>query len=182
MAEKSATKVLQAIAESKERPLARVLFALGITHVGEEIAEVLTDHFGGIAKLSRATEEDLQQIPTIGPKIAQSVASFFRQEGNRRIIEKLKQAGVRLEAKAPAPRESPLVGQEFVLTGRLSALSRAEAEARIKALGGSVGSSVTRKTTYMVVGEGPGSKLDRAHSLGTGLLTEEEFLRLIGVH
>ena len=182
MAEKSATKVLQAIAESKERPLARVLFALGITHVGEEIAEVLTDHFGGIEKLSRASEEDLQRIPTIGPKIAQSVASFFRQEGNRSIIEKLKQAGVRLEAKAPAPRESPLVGQEFVLTGRLSALSRAEAEARIKALGGSVGSSVTRKTTYMVVGEGPGSKLDRAHSLGTGLLTEEEFLRLIGVH
>jgi DNA ligase (NAD+) len=182
MAEKSASKVLDSIEKSKERPLYRVIFALGITHVGEEIAEVLADHFGGIEKLSQASEKDLQQVPTIGPKIAESIVAFFRQEENKEVIKKLKQAGVRLEAKAPAPRESPLMGQEFVLTGRLSTLPRAEAEARIKALGGSVGSKVTRKSTYLVVGEGPGSKLDKAHSLGTGLLTEEEFLRLIGVH
>ena len=184
MAEKSASKVLQAIEESKERPLYRVIFALGITHVGEEIAEVLTDHFDSIGRLSQATEEELRRIPTIGPKIAQSVASFFRQEGNLDIIDRLKKAKVTalLEAKAPVQRESSLSGQEFVLTGRLLTLPRAEAEARIKALGGSIGSSVTRKTTYLVVGEGPGSKLDRAHSLGNGLLTEEEFLRLIGVH
>ena len=183
MAEKSASKILRSIADSKERSLYRVIFALGIIHVGEEIAETLADHFGSIDKLSQASEEELKQIPTIGPKIAQSVASFFRQEGNKKIIEKLKQAGVKLGNKVRVPAGGmPLTGQEFVLTGRLSILPRAEAEARIKALGGSVGSTVTRKTNYLVIGEGPGSKLDKAHSLGTGLLTEEGFLRLIGVH
>ena len=183
MAEKSASKILKSITDSKDRSLYRVIFALGITHVGEEIAELLADHFSSIDRLSQANEEELKRIPTIGPKIAQSVASFFRQEGNRRIIEKLRRAGVRLGNKVRVPAGGMLLtGQEFVLTGRLLILSRADAEARIKALGGSVGSTVTRKTNYLVVGEGPGSKLNRAHSLSTGLLTEEEFLRLIGVH
>ncbi len=183
MADKSATKVLKSIADSKDRPLYRVLFAMGILHVGEEIAEVLADRFDSIDKLSQASEEELRKIPTIGPKIAQSVASFFRQEGNKRIVERLRQAGVRLESRVRANNGPlPLAGQEIVLTGRLTMFPRAEAINRIKALGGSVGSTITQKTTYLVVGEGPGTKLDKAHSLGTGLLTEEEFLRLIGVH
>ncbi len=180
MADKSVSNVLSSIKESKNRPLPRLVFALGIIHVGEETAELLATRFSSIDELSEATEEELISIPSIGPKIAESVVAFFRQEGNRRIIEKLRKAGVRLEEVAAKPKESPLAGHEFVVTGKLEAFTRPEAEARIKELGGSVGSSVTKKTTYLVVGADPGSKLDKARSLGIKLLTEEEFLKLIG--
>ena len=118
-------------------------------------------------------------IPTIGPKIADSIVAFFRQKENKKIIERLKKAGVRLEEKVAKPEELPLAGLEFVITGRLEAFSRPEAEARIKALGGSTGSSVTSKTTYLVVGADPGSKLTRAQELGTKTLNEEEFIKLL---
>jgi len=118
-------------------------------------------------------------IPTVGPKIADSIVAFFRQEENKKIIDRLRKAGVRLEAEAVKPEELPLSGQEFVITGTLEAFSRQEAEARIKALGGSTGSSVTRKTTCLVVGAEPGSKLARAQELGTTQLSEEQFLRLL---
>jgi len=183
MGDKSATNILKAIQESKDRALYRAVFALGITHVGEEIAEILTEHFRSIDRLAQASEEEMQKIQGIGPKIAQSVVSFFRQPQNREIVEKLRRAGVRLsDDKAAPPKDNPLSGMEFVLTGRLSSFPRGEAESRIKALGGAVGSNVTRKTTYVVAGEDPGSKLDKAHSLGIEVLTEEDFLRLIGVH
>jgi DNA ligase (NAD+) len=179
MGDKSAANIINAISKSKERPLARVIFALGIRHVGEEMAEVIARHFGSMDKLANASREELMSIPTIGPKIADSIVAFFRQKENKKIIERLKKAGVRLEEKVAKPQKLPLAGLEFVITGRLEAFSRPEAEARIKALGGSTGSSVTSKTTYLVVGADPGSKLARAQELGTKILNEEEFIRLL---
>ena len=179
MGEKSVQNVLDAIEWSKQRPLSRVIFAIGIRHVGAETAELLASHFGSMDRLASASEEELLAVPTIGPKIAESILAFFRQEANRHIIDELRRAGVRLEEEAVELRERPLLGQEFVLTGRLETFPRSEVEARIKELGGSVGSSVTRKTTHLVVGAEPGSKLEKARALGTKVLREEELLRLL---
>jgi DNA ligase (NAD+) len=182
MGEKSADKVLKSIEGSKVRPLAQVLFALGIPNVGGETATLLASWYSSLDKLAGATEEELQSIPSIGPKISESIAAFFRQEGNKNIIDKLKKAGVKLEEEPGKAKvgELPLAGKEFVITGKLASSSRSEAEAKVKALGGTAGSSVTKKTSYVVVGEDPGSKLDKARSLGITVLTEEEFLKMIG--
>jgi DNA ligase (NAD+) len=182
MADKSASNVLNSIKASKDRSLTRVIFALGITHVGEQYAELLAERFDSIDALSKASQEELSTIPSIGPKIAESIVAFFRQKGNMQIIEKLRKAGVRLErekAKEAKPEELPLAGLEFVLTGKLESLSRSEAEAKIKPLGGKAGSDVTRKTSYVVVGADPGSKLAKAEKLGTKTLSEAEFLELL---
>jgi DNA ligase (NAD+) len=180
MAEKSVTNILDAIEKSKDRPLPRLTFALGIRHVGEEMAEILVRRFGSMAKLANASREELMSIPTVGPKIADSIVAFFRQEENRKIIQRLKAAGLRMEEKGIEPEELPLAGFEFVITGRLEASSRQEIEARIKALGGTAKDSVTRKTSYLVVGAEPGgTKLAKARELGTKLLTEEEFIKLL---
>ena len=180
MAEKSVSNMLNAIEKSKDTPLARLIFALGIKHVGAEMAEVLASKFESIDKLAKASREQLMAIETIGPKIADSIIAFFRQEENKKIIEKLRKAGVRLEEAAVKLEELPLTGMEFVITGTLEAFSRQEAEARVKALGGTAGSSVTQKTTYLVVGADPGgSKLAKARSLGIKQLNEEEFLNLL---
>jgi DNA ligase (NAD+) len=181
IAEKSASNVLNSIERSKSRPFPRVIFALGILHVGEEMAELLASHFGGIDRLASATYDELVSIPSIGPKIAESIVAFFRQEENRRIIDKLRKAGVKLgeEAPPPKPAKQPLAGLEFVISGRLEVFTRQQAEAKVREIGGSVGSSVTKKTSYLVVGADPGSKLSRAQELGTKLLNEEEFLRLL---
>jgi len=179
LAEKNVSNILNAIENSKQRPLSRVVFALGILHIGEEMAELLAKHLGSMDRLADASREELLSIPTVGPKIADSIVAFFRQEENKRIIKRLKKAGVRLAEEAVKPEELPLAGMEFVITGRLEAFSRQEAEARIKALGGSTGSSIAKKTTYLVVGADPGSKLARAQELGTKLLTEEELIRLL---
>jgi len=182
MADRSASNVLSSIDKSKNRPLARVIFALGITHVGDQYAELLAEHFNSIDDLSRASEEDLSTIPSIGPTIAESIVTFFRQKGNRQIIEKLRKAGVKLEReKVEKVGEGlvpslPLAGLEFVLTGKLESFSRSEAEAKIKALGGRAGSDLTRKTSYLVVGIDPGSKLAKAQKLGIETLSEAEFL------
>jgi DNA ligase (NAD+) len=179
MADKSVSNVLNSIERSKNRPLARVLFALGILHVGEQYAELLAEQFYSIDQLAEASQEELSALPSIGPKIAESIVAFFRQDGNRQIIEKLRKAGVRLEreeGKEARPEELPLAGLEFVLTGKLESLSRSEAEAKIKALGGKAGSDVTRKTSYVVVGAEPGSKLAKAEKLGIKKLNESEFL------
>ena len=182
MADKSASNILKSIEASKNRPLARVVFALGILHVGEQYAELLAERFNSIDDLAKASKEELSALPSIGPKIAESIAAFFRQERNRRIIEKLRKAGVRLErekVKEAQPEELPLAGLEFVLTGKLDSFSRSEAEAKIKALGGKAGSDVTRKTSYVVVGADPGSKLAKAEKLGIKTLSEAEFLELL---
>lgn len=185
MADKSASNVLNSIKASKDRPLARVIFALGIAHVGDQYAELLAEHFDSIDDLAKASEEDLPSIPSIGPKIAESIVAFFRQKGNIQIIEKLKKAKVKLE-KGEVEKVGeglvpslPLAGLEFVLTGKLESLSRPEAEAQIEALGGKAGSDVTRKTSYVVVGADPGSKLAKAQKLGTKTLSEAQFLDLL---
>jgi DNA ligase (NAD+) len=182
MAEKSASNVLKSIDKSKDRPLDRVIFALGITHVGDQYAELLVEHFTSIDALAKASEETLPTIPSIGPKIAEGIVTFFRQEGNKQIIEKLRKAGVKLETEKAdelSPEDLPLAGLEFVLTGKLESLPRSEAEAKIKALGGKAGSDVTKKTSYVVVGADPGSKLAKAERSGTKTLTEAELLELL---
>jgi DNA ligase (NAD+) len=185
MADKSATKVLSSIEKSKDRPLARIIFALGITHVGDQYAELLAEHFASIDDLTKTSEEDLSTIPSIGPKIAEGVVAFFRQARNRQIIEKLRKAGVKLEKeKVEKVGEGlvpslPLAGLEFVLTGKLESFSRPEAEAKIKTLGGKAGSDVTKKTSYVVVGADPGSKLAKAQRAGVQILSEAQFLELL---
>ena len=183
MAEKSASNVLNSIEKSKNRPLARVIFALGILHVGNQYAELLAEQFHSIDQLAEASQEELSTLPSIGPRIAESIVAFFRQEGNRQIIEKLGEARVKLErdkVEQARSKELLLFGLEFVLTGKLESFSRSEAEAKIKALGGKAGSDVTMKTSYVVVGADPGSKLAKAEKLGTKTLNEAKFLELLG--
>jgi DNA ligase (NAD+) len=179
LADKSVTNILNSIEKSKNRPLPRVIFALGIPNIGDQTAELLAEHFTNLDELAEASREKLQEIPSIGPKITDSILAFFRQKQNQKIIDKLRKAGVKLEAEKAETRELPLAGLEFVITGTLEAFPRPEAEAKIKALGGKASSDVTRKTNYLVVGEDPGSKLARAQALGTKTLTESEFLELL---
>jgi len=173
---------MESIRGSKDRPLARVIFALGILHVGEQYAELLAEQFQGIDQLAKANQDELSTLSSIGPKIAESIVAFFRQEGNEQIIEKLRKAGVRLEREEvdeAKPEDLPLAGLEFVLTGKLETFPHSEAEAKIKALGGKAGSDVTKKTSYVVVGVDPGSKSDKADKLGIKKLKEPEFLDLL---
>jgi DNA ligase (NAD+) len=180
MGEKSASKIVKAIEGSKERSLARVIYALGIRHIGGQMAQVLADRFSSLDELAGASEEELITIPAVGEKIADSVVAFFRQEENRRIIQKLRKAGVRLEEEKVEAKALPLEGQEFVITGTLKSFSREVAQEKVKALGGITKDNVTHKTSYLVVGEEPGSKMVRAQEMGIKQLTEDEFLRLIG--
>jgi len=179
MAEKSVDNILNAIEKSKGRPLARLIYALGIRHIGGEMADILAREFKNLDALANASKEELLSIYTVGSKIADSIIAFFRDEENRKIIKELKNAGV-LPEEITRPEELPLTGQEFVITGRLDVLSRQEAEERIKALGGTAKSDITQKTKYLVVGTEPGSKLTRARDLGIKQINEKEFLRLLG--
>jgi DNA ligase (NAD+) len=182
MADRSASNVLDSIERSKNRSLARVILALGIPHVGGQYAGLLAERFCSIDELAGTDQEELSAISHVGPKVAESIVAFFRQQGNRRIIRKLRKAGVRLErgeTKEATPEGSTLSGLEFVFTGKLGSSSRSEAEATIKARGGKAGSDVTRKTSYVVVGSDPGSKLARARKLGVKILSEDEFLEFL---
>ena len=179
MGEKSAANLMKAIEDSKKRPLARLIFALGIRHVGAEMAEILAREFGSLEGLAKASKGRLTSVATVGPKIADSIIAFFGQEENKNIIQRLKAAGVNPREETAEPEELPLAGQEFVITGRLERFSRPEAEARIKVLGGTAKSDVTRKTTYLVVGAEPGSKLARAQELGIRQITEGELLGML---
>jgi DNA ligase (NAD+) len=179
MADKSVAKILSSIEKSKDRLLPRVIFALGIPGIGDQTAELLAEHYTSIDELSRTSKEQLQEIPSIGPKIADSIVAFFRQKQNRKIIEKLRNAGVKLAAEKVKRGDLPLAGLDFVITGRLESFPREEAEAKIKELGGRASSDVTKKTNYLVVGQDPGSKLARAQALSTKTLTEAELLKLL---
>ena len=179
MGEKSVSNLLAAIDASKRRPLARLLVALGIDHVGSEVADLLARRFHSIDALSDATEDDLTVIPGVGPKIAASVAAYMANPSNSRVLEKLRCAGVRMkDERREAPASQALEGKRFVVTGRLQRFSRTQIEARIKDLGGAVGSSVSRNTSYLIAGEDAGSKLAQAETLEVPVITEEDFLSL----
>ena len=181
MGDKLATKIMANIEASKGKPLARLIFALGIIHVGSEVAELLARTYNDVQEMAAATDEELAEIIGIGPKIAASVGSYFRVESNQIVIEKLRAAGVSMKQDQTFINAGtrPLNGKTFVITGTLLSFSRKESESRIKGLGGKVTSSVTKNTDYVVVGESPGSKLDVAKRLGTNILDESSFIELL---
>ncbi len=174
-----ADKIMTNIQVAKSRPLSRLLFALGIRHVGSEIADTLANEFGSLDAIAAAGREELATVPAIGPKIAESVRAYFRGKRQSKVIEKLKRAGVNMMQERAAPTEGPLAGQTFVVTGTLASMTRSEVEAKLKALGADIGSSVTKKTACLVTGQSPGSKLQKAQQYGTKLMDEQELLRLL---
>jgi DNA ligase (NAD+) len=178
LADKSASNLHAAIQGSKSRGFARLLFALGIRYVGENVARILATEFGSMDRLAEASEEQLAAVHGIGPRIAASAALFFRQAENRRLIAALREAGVRMEEEASAGPK-PLLGKSFVLTGSLEDLTRDEAKAAIQHLGGRVASSVSKKTDYVVAGKDPGSKYEDALRLKVSILDEAAFRRLL---
>jgi DNA ligase (NAD+) len=174
--EKSAQNLIDAIAGSKDRPLARLIFALGIRLVGAEVARELANHFHSIHELGKATEEELMAVPAIGEKIACSVVDFFSDPENQRLIGELEEVGVSLETQVEQESGDALAGLTFVVTGKLGQFSRSEIEGQLRQLGANVTSSVSKKTDYLVAGEKAGSKLDKARELGVPVLSEAELL------
>jgi DNA ligase (NAD+) len=179
MGEKSASRVIRNIEGSKKLPLPRVINALGMRFVGERTAELLAEHFGSLDAIANATVEDLQSAEEVGPKVAESIQSFFREPENTELVERLRQAGLTFTHTVKRKKTGPLAGKTFVLTGTLPSLSREDAKARIEEAGGKVSSAVSKKTSYVVAGEDAGSKLDKARELGVAVIGEEEFTTLI---
>jgi DNA ligase (NAD+) len=181
MARKSAQNLIAAIEASKGRGLERLVFALGIMHVGRTAAARLTEHFASLREIADASAEELEQVPDIGPKIAQSIVSYFARPENADLPERLEAAGIdtrRHEAEAGAG--TALAGLTFVFTGALEQMTRPEAEKMVMNLGGRATSSVSKNTDYVVAGPGAGSKLEKARDLKVAVLTEEEFLAMVG--
>jgi len=181
MGEKSAANLVEAIEGSKSRSPARLLAGLGIRHVGARAAEVLVGHCGGIDAIAAASLEELTEVEEIGPVIAASVRQFFDSKAGRSAVRRLRDVGVKMGLeKRKAAGESPLAGMSVVVTGALDGISRKEAEDAIKAAGGRAASSVSSKTAFVVVGDSPGSKADKAAALGVETIGEQEFLRRLG--
>ena len=180
MADKSVSNLLAAIDKSRSQPLARVLVALGIPFIGGEVAGILARHFGTMDAIRQATEDELVAINGIGPKIAESVHGYFIQDTNASVVDKLQDAGVNMiEEVSQTPGDVSLEGLRFVVTGRLENYSRSEIQDRIKDLGGAVSGSVSKRTDYLVAGEGGGSKLADAEKQEVDVLSEDEFERLV---
>lgn len=182
MGEKSAQNLLEEIAASKKNSLARLINALGIRFVGERTAQLLAGYFGAMDKLEKASEEELTEVTEVGPKVAEGVAEFFSESANRKLIERLRAAGVNMKDERQAPKDTRFAGMTFVFTGTLERRSREEAEALIASHGGKAGSSVSKKTNYVVVGADPGSKFDKAKELGVKILDEAGFEKLVSSH
>jgi DNA ligase (NAD+) len=179
MAEKSAANVVAAIDRSRSTTLARFIFALGIRHVGETTAKDLAQHFGKLDALIDADKEELLDVPDVGPVLAQSIRQFFSERHNREVIAQLRAAGVHWPEHAPGrTKAGPLAGLAFVLTGTLPTLSRDEAKELIERGGGKVSGSVSKKTSYVVAGADPGSKLARAEELGVQVIDEQQLRKL----
>jgi len=179
MAEKSAANIIEALENSKQTQLARFIYALGIRHVGEHIAQVLARNLSSLDAISKATEEELVAIPEIGPEVAQSVISFFKDKGNRKEIKRLQKAGVKIAAPS-VRKEEPLKGKTFLFTGALEGMTRDEAKDLVLVRGGEIASSAGKGVDYVVKGKEPGSKYAKARELGLTIIDEEEFKRLVG--
>jgi DNA ligase (NAD+) len=179
MADKSAQNIIDAIEGSKKKPLSEFLFALGIRHAGEHISEVLAQHFPRLDEFIHLSEEDLMKVEEVGPEVAASVVRFFRDRKNRESIERLRKAGVNI-IQGEAKKKGKLADKTFVFTGTLSSYGRDEARTLVESLGGKTASTVSKKVDFVVAGEDPGSKFDKAKELGIKILTEGEFNKLIG--
>ena len=176
--DKKAENLLKAIENSKDRQLSRLLFGLGIRNVGEKAAITLAEKFLSIENLMNASVDGLQEIYEIGPVMAESIVKFFSQPETVELIKKLKEAGVNMEETITAVPKI-LAGKTFVFTGELKALSRVGAESKVRELGGSAASSVSKKTDFVVAGADPGSKYEKAKKLGVKIISEEEFLDMV---
>jgi len=180
MADKSAANVLSALEKSKSTTLPRFLFALGIRQVGETTARTLANHFGSLEAIMQADQAQLEAVPDVGPVVAESIAHFFHEPHNRKVIKKLQDAGMRWPDIEVAPAEAqPLAGKTFVITGTLSGMSRDQAKERLQQLGAKVSGSVSKKTDYVIVGENPGSKASKAEELGLPMLDEQALLEML---
>jgi DNA ligase (NAD+) len=180
MAEKSAQNLLDEIEASKKNGLARLVYALGIRFVGERTGQLLAEHFDSLKEIAEASEEKLTEVHEVGPKVAASIAEFFSEAANRKLIAKLEKAGVKLTAERKALKDRRLAGKTFVFTGGLERHSREQAGELVMSHGGKVTSSVSKKTDYVVVGADPGSKYDQAKKLGVTILDESGFEKLLG--
>jgi DNA ligase (NAD+) len=179
LAEKSVSNLLSSIEHSKNPPLSKLIFALGIRHVGEHTAKVLTKSFGTLDVLAKAQENDLMGIRDIGPEVSSSIIQFFRNENNLKVLKKLSMAGV-ITTEEKISSSSLISEKSFVFTGKLEKMTRHEGKALVESMGGHVHESVTKNTDYVVAGEDHGSKLDKAKSLGIQVLDETSFLKLVG--
>lgn len=181
MGDKSSDNLLSAIEKSKETTMSRFLFALGIRHVGEHVARLLAQSFSSLEKIMDASYDELIAIEGIGPEVASSIKSFFERRENRELVEELLKAGVTPQSeKAEEGRETPFTGKTVVLTGGFDSMTRDEASQRIRAAGGHVSSSVSKKTDMVVAGKDPGSKLDKARKLDVKLVSEDELIKMLG--
>jgi DNA ligase (NAD+) len=180
MGKKSAENLVRAIESSKNQPLERVLFALGIRFVGKTVARDLAEHFRSVDAVMNADTETFTSVDSIGPKIAESVTAFFSHQKNRELIEKLRETGLQFKAEEKEQLSSALEGKKFVLTGTLPSMTRSEAKKLIEEHGGKTASSVSKNTDFLLAGDSPGSKFDKAEKLGVPILSEENFRELIG--
>jgi DNA ligase (NAD+) len=181
MAEKSAQNLLEEIEASKKNSLERLIYALGIQFVGERTGQLLAEHFSSLEELAAAKEEELEEVPEVGPKVAASIVEFFSEAANRQLIKKLNKVGVHPTAEKRVVKSQKLAGKSFVFTGGLANRSREEAGELVVQHGGKVSGSVSKKTDYVVVGTDPGSKYDKAKELGVTILTEPEFEKLLSL-
>ena len=179
MGDKSAQNLLVAIEKSKGNRLNRLIFALGIRHAGEHIADVLAKRFQSIDKLSQQKAENLIQVKEIGPVVAESIHEFFSSRISRKVLDRLAKAGVKMDEKSHPASSVKLAGKSFVFTGELKNYSRTDAEQLVRDLGGTVSSNVGNKTDFVVIGEAPGSKYGKAKKLGVKIIGEKEFEKIL---